>query len=138
MHAGGRWVYDPSRRHLRRAVAPQSGFVVVALASLALGIGANAPFSGLDGKRATAPILTTIECHSTCILDDPSQETHASPLRFAARRDRSNAIGAAMGNADFGADAGGPAGHRRIVDQRQPFRRALGGFHYSAASSPRR
>jgi putative ABC transport system permease protein len=113
------WLHDLRQdvvygaRMLRR----NPGFTVVALASLALGIGANtAILSVLDTvtrDRLPIPRDERVVVLRTYPLDDPSQETHARVADYFAWRDENQSfevMGAAMGhNADFGADAGAPA-----------------------------
>ena len=119
------WLHDLRQdviygaRMLRR----NPGFTVVALASLALGIGANtAILSVLDSvtrDRLPIPHDDRVVVLRTYPLDDPSQETHARIADYFAWRDANRSfdlMGAAMGhNADFGADEGGPA--ERIAGQ---------------------
>ena len=113
------WVHDLGQdviygaRMLRR----NPGFTVVALASLALGIGANtAILSVLDmvvRERLPIPRDERVVVLRTYPLDDPAQETHARIADYFAWLDENRSfaqMGAAMGhNADFGADAGAPA-----------------------------
>jgi putative ABC transport system permease protein len=111
------WLHDLRQdvvygaRMLRR----NPGFTLVALASLALGIGANtAILSVIDSvlrDRLPIPRDDRVVVLRTFPLDNPVQETHARVLDYFAWRDESRSfvvMGAAMGhNADFGADAGG-------------------------------
>jgi putative ABC transport system permease protein len=100
-------------RMLRR----NRGFTVVALASLALGIGANtAILSVLDSvlrDRLPIPRDERVVVVRTYPLDNPEQETHARIADYFAWRDENRSfdlMGAAMGhNADFAADTGAPA-----------------------------
>jgi putative ABC transport system permease protein len=95
-------------------------FTVVALASLALGIGANtAILSVIDGVlRSPLPVPDEdrVVVLRTYPIDNPQQETHALVADYFAWRDESrsfDAIGAAMGhNADFGADISGAPSER--------------------------
>ena len=113
------WIHDLGQdviygaRMLRR----NPGFTVVALASLALGIGANtAILSVLDTvvrERLPIPRDDRVVVLRTFPFDDPAQETHARIADYFAWRDETRSfaqMGAAMGhNADFGADAVAPA-----------------------------
>jgi hypothetical protein len=111
------WLHDLRQdvvygaRMLRR----NPGFTVVALASLALGIGANtAILSVIDTvlrDRLPIPRDDRVVVLRTFPLDSPGQETHARILDYFAWRDETRSfavMGAAMGhNADFGAADGG-------------------------------
>jgi len=111
------WLHDLRQdvvygaRMLRR----NPGFTVVALASLALGIGANtAILSVIDAVlRDSLPIPRDdrVVVLRTFPLESPGQETHARIVDYFAWRDENRSfsvMGAAMGhNADFGADDGG-------------------------------
>lgn len=116
------WLHDLRQdvtygaRMLRR----NPGFTVVALSSLALGIGANtAILSVIDSvlrDRLSIPRDDRVVVLRTFPLDTPGQETHARVVDYFAWRDASRSfdvMGAAMGNnADFGADAGGVPAER--------------------------
>ena len=111
------WLHDLRQDVLygARMLRRNPGFTVVALASLALGIGANtAILSVIDTvlrDRLVIPRDDRVVVLRTFPLDNPAQETHARIVDYFAWRDASRSfdvIGAAMGhNADFGADAGG-------------------------------
>ena len=116
------WLHDLRQdivygaRMLRR----NPGFTVVALVSLALGIGANtAILSVIDAvlrDQLPIPRDDRVVVLRTFPLDTPGQETHARIVDYFAWRDASRSfqvMGAAMGhNADFGADAGGASAER--------------------------
>jgi putative ABC transport system permease protein len=116
------WLHDLRQdivygaRMLRR----NPGFTVVALTSLALGIGANtAILSALDSvffDLLPFPHDERVVVLRTYPLESPDQETHARVADYFAWRDESRSfsvIGAAMGhNADFGADDGGAPAER--------------------------
>jgi len=103
-------------RMLRRT----PGFTVVALASLALGIGANTAILSVIDTVLRDPLPVPQEDRllvlRTYPIDNPQQETHALVADYFAWRDENRSfdvIGAAMGhNADFGADiSGAPSEH---------------------------
>ena len=116
------WLHDFRQDVLygARMLRRNPGFTVVALASLALGIGANtAILSVIDSVlRDGLPIPhdDRVVVLRTFPLDSPAQETHARIVDYFAWRDESRSfevMGAAMGhNADFGADAGGTPAER--------------------------
>jgi hypothetical protein len=116
------WLHDVRQDVLygARMLRRNPGFTVVALASLALGIGANtAILSVIDSvlrDRLTIPHDDRVVVLRTFPLDSPAQETHARIVDYFAWRDESRSfevMGAAMGhNADFGADAGGTSAER--------------------------
>jgi putative ABC transport system permease protein len=116
------WLHDLRQdivygaRMLRR----NPGFTLVALTSLALGIGANtAILSALDSvffDLLPFPHDQRVVVLRTYPLESPDQETHARVADYFAWRDESRSfdvMGAAMGqNADFGADDGGAPAER--------------------------
>ena len=116
------WLHDFRQDVLygARMLRRNPGFTVVALASLALGIGANtAILSVIDSvlrDRLPIPRDDRVVVLRTFPLDSPAQETHARIVDYFAWRDESRSfevMGAAMGhNADFGADAGGVPAER--------------------------
>ncbi len=116
------WLHDFRQDVLygARMLRRNPGFTVVALASLALGIGANtAILSVIDSVlRDGLPIPRDerVVVLRTFPLDSPAQETHARIVDYFAWRDENRSfdvMGAAMGhNADFGADAGGVPAER--------------------------
>jgi putative ABC transport system permease protein len=117
-----RWMHDLRQdiaygaRMLRR----NPGFTVVALASLALGIGANTAILSVIDAVLRGPLPfphdDRVVVVRTFPLDNRDQETHARIVDYFAWRDASRSfqvMGAAMGhNADFGADAGGASAER--------------------------
>jgi len=111
------WLHDFRQDVLygARMLRRDPGFTLVALASLALGIGANtAILSVIDSvlrDRLTIPHDDRVVVLRTFPLDSPAQETHARIVDYFAWRDENRSfevMGAAMGhNADVGAGAGG-------------------------------
>jgi putative ABC transport system permease protein len=111
------WLHDLRQdivygaRMLRR----NPGFTIVALTSLALGIGANTAILSVLDSVVRGPLLFPDDDRLVVVrtfpLDSPDQETHARVADYFAWRDENRSfavMGAAMGhNADFGADAGG-------------------------------
>src|SRR5262245_14589532 len=103
-------------RMLRR----NPGFTLVALISLALGIGANTAILSVIGAvlQDRLPIANDdrLVVIRTYPLDNPAQETHALVADYFTWRDENRSfdvIGAAMGhNADFGAESHGVPAER--------------------------
>ena len=95
-------------------------FTAVALASLALGIGANTAILSVIDAVLRNPLPVTDEDRVVVLrtypFDNPQQETHALVSDYFTWRDESRSfdvMGAAMGhNADFGADVSGAPSER--------------------------
>jgi len=116
------WLHDVRQdvvyglRMLRR----NPGFTLVALLSLALGIGANTAILSVIGAvlqdRLPIPNDDRLVVIRTYPLDNPVQETHALVADYFTWRDENRSfdvIGAAMGNnADFGAESDGAPAER--------------------------
>jgi putative ABC transport system permease protein len=116
------WLHDLRQDviYAERMLRRTPGFTVVAVASLALGIGANTAILSVIDAVLRDPLPIPQEDRLVVLrtypLDNPQQETHALVADYFAWRDENRSfdvIGAAMGhNADFGADvSGAPSEH---------------------------